>query len=118
MIAYADQLQMTPQPAPQFTGEISMRTLLHLLLEQCPERQIRILFPFEEMKARTVFECAAGTIGIEFSTEFSHRIARHLTFTGGIQGAAVTEDGEGLTGSPGDTTVRLESHTTDWTVAV
>jgi hypothetical protein len=85
MSAYARLLQMEPQPARQHTGQMSMSALLELLLEKCPDQQIHVVFTFEAVKARTLFECAAGAIRIEFSEEYSHMIARRLTFIDSIR---------------------------------
>lgn len=114
MCSYAGLLQLEPQPARQHTGRMCMRTLLQLLLDTCPDQQIDVVCPFNEMKAETLFECAAGTIKIEFSEEYSHQIARHLRFIEGIPLPA-TQGSEGPAGSPDDMMMYLGLHMTDST---
>lgn len=126
--SYADLLQMVPQPAPaqpqpqpahQHIGQMSLWDLLLLLVSECPDQQIHIQCPFDEIKAQTHFDCAAGTFKIDFSARHSHLTATHLIFAQGLDLEPQAVPGvlscAGPAGSPDDTTAPPTPRTTGWT---
>ncbi|KAI1313154.1 hypothetical protein F5Y03DRAFT_406461 [Xylaria venustula] len=131
--SYAHLLPIAPQPTPvpaqqqpqaQATGQhieqMSLWNLLLLLINECPDEQVHIEWPFNKLSARARCKCAVGTVQINFSPGYSDTMATYLLFTQrlldcappAVPSAAAQFNYKWPAGSPGDTTMYPALHTT------